>query len=136
VALLGLVWTVYAWLGPSWWQLAVAAFLAFLAVVFVQLGFLGHDAGHRQVFRSGRHNDVLGLLCVNLLIGLRTADGSRSTTATTPTQPRRPRRARNALRLATWRAAPSNSNIGKNRAAWCCAIHRPRLLRRARPAPW
>jgi fatty acid desaturase len=67
VALFALGWTVFAWLGPSWWQLAVAAFLA---VVFVQLGFLGHDAGHRQVFRSGRHNDVLGLLCANLLIGL------------------------------------------------------------------
>ncbi len=67
VVLLGLGWTVFAWLGPSWWQLAVAAFLA---VVFVQLGFLGHDAGHRQVFRSGRHNDLLGLLCANLLIGL------------------------------------------------------------------
>ena len=43
-------WAVFVWLGPSWWQLVVAAFLA---VVFVQLGFLGHDAGHRQVFRSG-----------------------------------------------------------------------------------
>ena len=67
VALFALGWTVFAWLGPSWWQLAVAAFLA---VVFVQLGFLGHDAGHRQVFRSGRRNDLLGLLCANLLIGL------------------------------------------------------------------
>jgi fatty acid desaturase len=67
VALFALGWTVFAWLGPSWWQLAVAAFLA---VVFVQLGFLGHDAGHRQVFRSGHHNDLLGLLCANLLIGL------------------------------------------------------------------
>ena len=67
VALLAVGWTVFALLGPSWWQLVVAAFLA---VMFVQFGFLGHDAGHRQVFRSGRHNDLLGLLCANLLIGL------------------------------------------------------------------
>ena len=67
VALLAVGWTVFALLGPSWWQLAVAAFLA---VMFAQLGFLGHDAGHRQVFRPGRHNDLLGLVCANLLIGL------------------------------------------------------------------
>ena len=67
VALLAVGWTVFALLGPSWWQLVVAAFLA---VMFAQLGFLGHDAGHRQIFRSGRHNDLLGLVCANLLIGL------------------------------------------------------------------
>ena len=67
VGLFAVGWTVFALLGPSWWQLVVAAFLA---VVFAQVGFLGHDAGHRQMFRSGRHNDLLGLLCANLLIGL------------------------------------------------------------------
>ena len=54
-------------LGDSWWQLAVAAFLA---VVFTQIGFLGHDAGHRQIFRSRRANDLVGLLHGNLAIGL------------------------------------------------------------------
>ena len=67
VASFAVGWTAFALLGASWWQLVTAAFLA---VVFVQLGFLGHDAGHRQVFRSRRHNDLLGLLCANLLIGL------------------------------------------------------------------
>jgi fatty acid desaturase len=67
LGLFALGWTVFALLGPSWWQLVVAAFLA---VVFVQVGFLGHDAGHRQVFGSGRHNDLLGMLCADLLIGL------------------------------------------------------------------
>jgi fatty acid desaturase len=67
VGLLAMGWTAFALLGPSWWQLVVAAFLA---VMFVQVGFLGHDAGHRQVFRSGRHNDLLGMLCADLLIGL------------------------------------------------------------------
>jgi Fatty acid desaturase len=67
VGLLAVGWTVFALLGSSWWHLVIAAFLA---VMFVQVGFLSHDAGHRQVFRSGRHNDLLGLLCANLLIGL------------------------------------------------------------------
>ncbi len=57
----------FVWLGQSWWQLAVAAYLA---VVFAQLGFLGHDAGHQQVFRSRRWNDRLGLLLSNLGVGL------------------------------------------------------------------
>ena len=54
-------------LGESWWQLAVAAYLA---VVFAQLGFLGHDAGHQQIFPTRRRNDLLGLMQRNLLIGL------------------------------------------------------------------
>ncbi|MFC4949623.1 fatty acid desaturase family protein [Pseudonocardia sp. GCM10023141] len=60
-------WTAFGLLGPSWWQLAVAAVLA---IVFTQIGFLGHDAGHRQVFHTRRANDLLGLVCANLLIGL------------------------------------------------------------------
>jgi fatty acid desaturase len=54
-------------LGDSWWQLFVAAFLAF---VFAQLGFIGHDAGHRQIFRTGRANYLVGVLHANLAIGL------------------------------------------------------------------
>ena len=53
--------------GDSWWQLAVAAFLA---VVFTQIGFLGHDAGHRQIFGSRRASYVAGVLLGNLGIGL------------------------------------------------------------------
>ncbi|MCW2932187.1 MAG: delta fatty acid desaturase [Actinomycetia bacterium] len=60
-------WTAFAVLGDSWWQLITAVYLA---VVFTQLGFLGHDAGHRQVFRSRRGTYVLGVLCGNLAIGL------------------------------------------------------------------
>jgi fatty acid desaturase len=41
-----------------------------LAVAFAQVGFLGHDAGRRQVFRTRRANDVLGILCGNLATGL------------------------------------------------------------------
>ena len=60
-------WTAFALLGDSWWQLAVAAFLG---LVFTQLGFLGHDAGHHQVMRGGRGSAVIGLLVGNLAIGL------------------------------------------------------------------
>jgi fatty acid desaturase len=60
-------WTAFAILGNSWWQLGTAVFLA---VVFGQFGFLGHDAGHHQVFRSRRANYILGVLCGNLAIGL------------------------------------------------------------------
>lgn len=60
-------WAAFVVLGASWWQLAVAAFLA---VTFTQIGFLGHDAGHRQVFGSRRANDALGVLCANAAIGL------------------------------------------------------------------
>jgi fatty acid desaturase len=52
-------WAVFVGLGDSWWQLLVAAFLAF---VFVQLGFIGHDAGHRQIFRTGRANYLVGIV--------------------------------------------------------------------------
>jgi fatty acid desaturase len=60
-------WTAFAMLGDSWWQVGVAVFMAF---TFTQIGFLGHDAGHRQVFSSRRANYTLGLLCANLAIGL------------------------------------------------------------------
>ena len=54
-------------IGDSWWQLAVALYFG---VVFAQLGFLGHDAGHQQIFRAKRWNDRFGLLVSNLGVGL------------------------------------------------------------------
>jgi fatty acid desaturase len=54
-------------LGDSWWQLLTATYLA---VVFTQIAFVGHDAGHRQIFRSRRANDLVGLLHANLLVGV------------------------------------------------------------------
>jgi fatty acid desaturase len=54
-------------LGDSWWQVATAAYSG---VVFAQLGFLGHDAGHQQIFRAKKWNDRFGLLLSNLGVGL------------------------------------------------------------------
>lgn len=60
-------WIAFVLLGDSWWQLAVAALLG---LSFVQSGFLGHDAGHRQISRVRRSSELLGLLHMNLLIGV------------------------------------------------------------------
>ena len=67
IGLLAAGWTAFVVVGNSWWQLAVAAFLA---VIFTQIGFLGHDAGHRQVFGTRRASYVAGVLLGNLGIGL------------------------------------------------------------------
>jgi fatty acid desaturase len=60
-------WTAFVLVGRSWWTLAVAIFLA---VIFTQMGFLGHDAGHRQIFGSRKASYVAGILIGNLGIGL------------------------------------------------------------------
>ncbi len=52
-------WVAFALLGDSWWQLAVAVALA---VMTTQLAFIGHDAGHKQIFASRRWNQITGYL--------------------------------------------------------------------------
>jgi fatty acid desaturase len=60
-------WAAFAILGESWWQLVTAAYLA---VVVTQIAFVGHDAGHRQILRARRANDLVGLVHANLLVGI------------------------------------------------------------------
>ena len=61
-------WVVaFVWIGDCWWQLVSAAVLA---VVMTQIAFLGHDAAHRQIFKSGRWNDWVSLVVANLLVGI------------------------------------------------------------------
>ena len=67
LALLAAGSVAFAVIGESWWQLVTAVYLA---VVFTQLAFVGHDAGHRQLFRSRRANDRVGLVHANLLVGI------------------------------------------------------------------
>jgi fatty acid desaturase len=67
IGLLAAGWAAFVVVGNSWWQMAVAVFLA---VIFTQVGFLGHDAGHRQIFGTRRANYVAGVLLGNLGIGL------------------------------------------------------------------
>ncbi len=67
LALLAAGWVTFAVIGESWLQLVTAAYLA---VVFTQIAFVGHDAGHRQIFRSRRANDLAGLVHANVLVGV------------------------------------------------------------------
>src|SRR5580658_3499508 len=54
-------------IGSSWWALLIAGFLG---LTFTQLGFVGHDAGHHEVFRTREANRLLGLAVGNVLIGM------------------------------------------------------------------
>ncbi|WP_204000952.1 fatty acid desaturase family protein [Virgisporangium aurantiacum] len=60
-------WAAFFLIGPSWWQLATAAFLA---VTFTQAGLVGHDLAHRQVFRTRKPGEFAGRLIGNLGIGM------------------------------------------------------------------
>jgi fatty acid desaturase len=61
-------WVVaFVWIGDSWWQLVSGGVLA---VLMTQIAFLGHDAAHRQIFRSGRWNDWVSLILANLFVGI------------------------------------------------------------------
>ena len=64
---LGTVVAAFVLIGDSWWQLLTAALLA---IVLTQIAMLGHDAAHRQIFRSGRWNDWTTLVISNLLVGM------------------------------------------------------------------
>ncbi|MFD5225445.1 fatty acid desaturase family protein [Microbacterium sp. NPDC058342] len=54
-------------LGPTWWQLVLAALLG---LAFAQLGFLGHEAAHQQVFASARWNEWTARVIAGLFTGL------------------------------------------------------------------
>ena len=64
--LLAAGWVALAMVGDTLWVFAVGAFMAF---AYTQTGFIGHDIGHRQVTRSRRGQDILGLLHGNVLMG-------------------------------------------------------------------
>jgi len=66
LALLAGSLTVLFTVETFWVQLLNAAFLAF---AFTQIGFLGHDAGHKQIFERPARNGQIGL-AINLLLGL------------------------------------------------------------------
>ena len=50
-----------------WQQMLVGVFMGFASS---QVAFLGHDAGHRQIMRTARGNDLIGYLVANLLSGV------------------------------------------------------------------
>ncbi len=48
----------------------VLLFGAALGVVLTQFAFLAHESSHRQVFESGRANDMAGRTLANLFVGI------------------------------------------------------------------
>lgn len=65
-ALVALV-TLIVVLGPTWYQLLVAAGIG---VVMAQLGLLAHEAAHLQLFASRRWNEWTSRLLAGLLVGI------------------------------------------------------------------
>src|SRR5699024_1121699 len=66
LALAGIV-VLSFFLGDTWWQMALA--VAF-ALVMAQVGYLGHDAAHRQIFASAKWNKWVSLIVLNLIAGM------------------------------------------------------------------
>ncbi|WP_354567004.1 acyl-CoA desaturase [Glaciihabitans sp. UYNi722] len=66
VALGGAV-TGFILLEDSWFQLLIAGALG---VILTQFAFLAHEASHRQIFTSGRVNDLVGRTLANLFVGI------------------------------------------------------------------
>ncbi|MGW0598906.1 fatty acid desaturase family protein [Streptomyces sp. NPDC002776] len=61
------VGTGMAFLGASWWVLALAPVLATLCA---RTAFIGHDAGHAQISGNRATNRTIGLIHGNLLLGM------------------------------------------------------------------
>ncbi len=70
ILLAGLLWSIgiaVLFLTQNPWLLLLDA--VYLAFVYGQIGLLGHDAGHRQIFNRTVLNDVVGYPC-SFLIGM------------------------------------------------------------------
>ncbi|MBL3688347.1 fatty acid desaturase family protein [Leucobacter chromiireducens] len=61
---LGAVITGFILLGDSWFQLLIAAALA---IVLTQIGFVGHEAAHRVILKTGPANDRLALALLGII---------------------------------------------------------------------
>ncbi|TRW46489.1 fatty acid desaturase family protein [Georgenia yuyongxinii] len=58
---------VFVLVGDTWWQMVTAVVLA---ILLTQIAFLGHDAAHRQIFVSGKWNEWVSLVIINLFAGM------------------------------------------------------------------
>ena len=59
--------TGFVLLGHSWFQLLIAAALG---ILFTQVAFLGHEAGHKQILTSGPANDRLAQILATGVVGM------------------------------------------------------------------
>ena len=67
LALFALSFVILFAVDNFWIQMLNAVYLGIMST---QIGFLGHDLGHGQVFSSARRNGFYGLLAGNLLLGM------------------------------------------------------------------
>jgi fatty acid desaturase len=67
IALLAVGLAAFFWIGDSWWQLAVAAYLGFCGG---QSAFMWHDAGHKAMFRGRNASTAVGWIHANLINGV------------------------------------------------------------------
>jgi fatty acid desaturase len=65
----GLALLVWAMVAIDWLPARIALVLA-CALAWAQVGFLGHDLGHRQVFNRTWINDAWGLVTGNVVLGM------------------------------------------------------------------
>jgi fatty acid desaturase len=64
VAVFAVAWVVFGYVDGSWRQLFPATFPT---LVCTQLSLIGHNAGHKQIFRGRRVNDAAGLVHIGLV---------------------------------------------------------------------
>ena len=69
------LWVASGFLGQlvsqDWpWILLGFLIAGLLGILSAQFGFIAHEAAHRQIFRSNKANDWLGLILANLFAGL------------------------------------------------------------------
>jgi fatty acid desaturase len=60
-------WVAFAFLHDTWYSLLIAAALG---LIFTQYAFLGHEAAHRQVFESGKANELAGRVLADFFVGM------------------------------------------------------------------
>src|SRR5215216_1471877 len=60
-------WVGFAFLHNTWYSLLIAAALG---LIFTQYAFLGHEAAHRQIFESGKANEVAGRVLADFFVGM------------------------------------------------------------------
>ncbi|WP_353649261.1 acyl-CoA desaturase [Nakamurella sp. A5-74] len=61
------VWVAFSFLGTNWAQLGIAVALA---IVITQVIFLGHDAAHKQIFKSRKANDRVAMVLGTVIAGI------------------------------------------------------------------
>lgn len=61
------LWVAVILLRGNPWALTIAPLLG---VMGAQYGFLAHEGGHKQIFKTNKNNEIYALIVANLLVGL------------------------------------------------------------------